>query len=192
MSTTQINPRRFKDFYGNPMASIGNYQQDLKTGELLASQIVEAIQAPKEHLEPIKNTRLTALVNRLPKGNDFNNNGLIIGLFAGLSASLEPIFKENPLQGEPCSQQSSLDFISESAEYADQFNDRVRVIIEQWSINFSCAVNDENYQGIERYLLSGLVLDLPKAFDFVKSPYTCFCFNLMLLLKKSLPEQAVE
>lgn len=189
MNTPKINPRKFKDFYGEHLATIGNYQQDLKTGELLAVQLLDAMEAPQDYPELAENTHLKKLLKRLPNGTYFTNHGLLIGLFTTISRYLEPILKQSPLIGTPCSQPDLLNFLTECQEYQEHLRTRVRRLIQQWSINLSYAVNNEHYTGMERYHLSGLVLELPTNLSFLNDHYACFCYELTLLLKKLLQQK---
>lgn len=177
-----MNPRKFKDLHGQHLATIGNYQQDLNTGQLLANQFISTIEQPNEYPELTQNDELKKLIKRLPKESTFN--GLIVGFFTTISLRLERLFMVKPLVGESVSQDLLQNYLLETSEYQEQARKRINKVVEQWSINLSTAVNRDNYNGLERYHLSDLFLNLSDAFYFAKDRYAQFCFELTLRLKK--------
>jgi len=181
-----MNPRKFKDFHGEHTVTIGHYAQDTNTGRFLAKQFLEVIENPEEYPELTKNDELKKLIKRLPKGDEFN--GLIVGFFAGISTRLEQVFIDKPLSGNVISSKALSNYLIETSEYQDEVKGRIHKAIEQWSINFSSAVNGIEYYGLERFSLSDLVFNLPNTLYFLNDCYAEFCFALTLLLKKLMAD----
>lgn len=174
--------RKFKDFHGNHLSTIGNYGQDCKTGNLLASHFYNIVKTAIQFPNLKDNTQLKKITSGLPKGEHYD--GLIIGLFSQLSAYFEPLIKGNIEYGKATSRDDLLSQLAECAEYQDQFRQKIKQLIKQWFINFSKAVNSPEHGGCAHYLLSDLVLSLPESLYFAKNCYAWFCYELTLLLSK--------
>jgi hypothetical protein len=98
------------------------------------------------------------------------------------------VFIDKPLSGNVISSKELSNYLFETSEYQDEVKGRIHKAIEQWSINFSSAVNGTEYDGLERFSLSDLVFNLPNTLYFLNDCYAEFCFALTLLLKKLMAD----
>lgn len=172
--------RKFKDFHGNHLSTIGNYGQDCRTGGLLALSFHHIVKTAIEFPEHKDNSQLKKITSGLPKEKHYH--GLIVGLFGQLSAYFEPLVKGKPECGKATSREDLFIQLAECAEYQDQFRQKIKQLVKQWLINFSKAVNSPHFDGCERYLLSDLVFALPESLYFTKNCYAWFCYELTKLL----------
>jgi len=181
--------RRFKGFYDDLFASIGNYGQDCKTGELLAYHFYHTVEEGIECKKLKNHGQLKQVVTRMPKGNHYN--GLMIGLFGQLSMYFEPLVR-GAYFGEAVSQDELLIQLGECGVYQDQLRKYVKILLNQWLINLTVAVNSPQYDGAERYILSDLVLELPEHLHLTKNCYAWFCYELSNLLSTLIQQKAVN
>ena len=171
--------RKFKGFNDDYFSSIGNYGQDYNTGGLLAFHFYNVVEETIEYPELKDNSQLKKLINRIPKGDHYK--GLMIGLFGQLSTYFEPLVKGS-CYGDAISQDELFIQLAECGQYQDQLQKYIRIVIKQWFINFTAAVNKPDYDGLERCLLSDLVLALPETLHLTKNCYAWFCYELTKLL----------
>ena len=181
--------RKFKGFHNDHFATIGNYGQDCKTGELLAYHFYHTVKEGGECKQLKDHRQLKRVVSKIPKGKHYE--GLIIGLFEQLSKYFEPLVK-NSSYGETVSRDQLLTQLAECSLHQDQLQKYIKILIQQWLINFTAAVNTPNYDGLARYFLSDLALKLPEHLHLTKNCYTWFCYELSTLLSTLIKQQRTK
>ena len=189
MSNKAPTLRKFKGFDDDHFASIGNYGQDCKTGQLLAFNFYQLI-SDDEEPQTSKRTVLKKVLGRIPKGVHYD--GLIMGLFTQLSTYIEPLVKGDSDYEQDDTKDDLISLLEECSQYQDQLKTHIRLLVRQWLFNFTIAVNRHNYDGLERHLLSNLVLALPENLHLTKNCYACFCYELSLILIMLIDAKEVQ
>ncbi len=121
----------FKGFDGSIYWATGDYQEDCNTGKALAAKLHRRASVHVSGYSP----NLRAMLEQMP--NNGECDGFLVGFFYQLSVYFEPSIKNNSLT------QLKL------------------VLLVDWLNKFTQAVNNPDYDGLERHNLGDIALDLP-------------------------------